>query len=351
MNQEKEYCVYKHTTPNGKVYIGQTCQSPELRWQNGNGYKGQVFYKAIQKYGWNNIEHEILKTNLTKDEANNLEKMYIALYQSNHRDFGYNQTEGGDGQSGFSPTIETREKISSTLMGHTVSEETRRKLSEAQKGKPKNYTEEYLQRLRDERLGKPLSEKQLAAISKPVLCVETGVIYKSGREACRITGIDYNAINQVCNHKYGFRTAGGYNWCFADDYNVEEYVANVVSSKPKKVICIETKEVYASLLDAQKNTRINASNISNCCKGKYGFKTAGGYHWCFYDEYDPNTTFKMSEKIKSVICIETDKVYGSIKSVSNDGFNPKGVSECCCGRQQTHKGYHWMYYDDYLKAN
>lgn len=256
MKNEKEYCVYKHTTPSGKVYVGQTCQDLELRWQNGNGYKGQVFYQAVQKYGWDNIEHEILKTNLTKDEANNIEKMYIALYQSNHRDFGYNQTEGGEGQAGFSPTIETREKISSTLMGHTVSEETRKKLSETQKGKPKNYTAEYLQRLRDERLGKPLlSEKQLEAISKPVLCVETGVIYKSVREAGRITGIDYNAISKVCNHKYGFKTAGGYNWCFVDDYNAEEYMTNVVAGKSKKVICVETKEVYASLSDAQKKHR------------------------------------------------------------------------------------------------
>ena len=352
MNNKKEYCVYKHTAPSGKVYIGQTKQEPEKRWQNGNGYKNnEHFWKAIKKYGWDNINHEILKTNLTKDEADDIEKMYIALYQSNNSGFGYNKTDGGDGHLGYSPTKDTRKKISSTLMGHKVSDETRQKLSMTQKGKPKNHTEEYLQRLREERIGKPLSDKHLAAISKPVLCVETGAIYKSGREAGRITGIDYNAINQVCNHKYGFKTAGGYNWCFAEDYNVEEYVANAVSSKPKKVICIETKEVYASLSDAQKNTGISASNISNCCNGKYGFKTAGGYHWCFYDEYDPNIIFKTSDKIKSVICIETEKVYESIKSVSNDGFNPKGVCECCCGRQQTHKGYHWMFYEDYLKQN
>lgn len=286
MDKKKEYYVYKHTAPNGKVYIGQTCQSPEQRWKNGKGYiKNQYFYRAIEKYGWDNFEHEILDANLTKDDANSIEKMYIALYQSNKSDFGYNQTEGGDGTSGFSPTDETRAKISLTLTGHVVSDKTRQKLSMAQKGKHKNFTEEYLQRLRDERIGKPLSEKHLAAISKPVLCVETGIIYKSCREAGRITGIDYNAINNVCNHRYGFKTAGGYNWCFVDDYIAEEYVKNVVSNRPKEVICIETKEVYVSLSDAQQNTRINATAISNCCKGKYGFKTAGGYHWMFYEDY------------------------------------------------------------------
>lgn len=284
MDKEKLYCIYKHTSPNGKVYIGQTCQEPNKRWQNGKGYSyNEYFSRAIQKYGWDNIKHEILKTKLTKDDADNVEKMYIALYQANNSEFGYNQTEGGDGHTGFAPTEETRMKISSTLMGHEVSDETKQKISMSQKEKPKHFKEEYIQRLRTERLGKPLSEKHLTAISKPVLCVETGVVYKSCREAGRITGIDYNAINSVCNHKYGFKTAGGYNWCFLDNYNSEEYTRNIVSNRPKKVVCIETKEIYTSLSDAQKNTGINATAISNCCKGKYGFKTAGGYHWQFFD--------------------------------------------------------------------
>ena len=286
MDNKKEYCVYKHTAPNGKVYIGQTCQDPEKRWKNGRGYsKNEYFWRAIQKYGWDNIRHEILETKLTKEDANNIEKMYVALFQANNPNFGYNQTEGGEGKSGLSQTDETKAKISLTLSGHIVSDETRQKISMSQKGIPKNFTEEYLQRLRDERIGKPLSEKHLATISKPVLCVETDIVYKSCREAGRMTGIDYNAICNVCNHKYGFKTAGGYNWCFVDNYNAEEYIKNSVSNKPKEVICIETKEVYMSLSDAQKNTGINATAISNCCKGKYGFKTAGGFHWQFYDDY------------------------------------------------------------------
>ena len=33
------YIIYRHTTPSGKVYIGQTCKRPNIRWLNGNGYK------------------------------------------------------------------------------------------------------------------------------------------------------------------------------------------------------------------------------------------------------------------------------------------------------------------------
>ena len=66
------YTVYQHKNKiNGKVYIGITMQEPEKRWGvNGRNYKSSPhFYSAIQKYGWDNFEHNILFTNLTKEEA------------------------------------------------------------------------------------------------------------------------------------------------------------------------------------------------------------------------------------------------------------------------------------------
>lgn len=71
------YKVYCHISPNNKVYIGITQQEPKQRWQGGKGYKeNQYFYRAIQKYGWDNFQHEILFENLTKQEA---EKKEIEL--------------------------------------------------------------------------------------------------------------------------------------------------------------------------------------------------------------------------------------------------------------------------------
>ena len=49
---ERNYTVYLHTSPSGKYYVGITGTSIEKRWKkNGEGYKNQVFYKAIEKYG------------------------------------------------------------------------------------------------------------------------------------------------------------------------------------------------------------------------------------------------------------------------------------------------------------
>lgn len=95
----KKYKIYMHKNKiNGKIYIGQTYQSVNQRWRsNGSGHKGQPFYNAIQKYGWNNFEHKILIENITtQEEAYILEKYYINKYDTYNSRFGYNATKGGD---------------------------------------------------------------------------------------------------------------------------------------------------------------------------------------------------------------------------------------------------------------
>lgn len=45
----------------------------------------------------------------------------------------------------------------------------------------------------------------------------------------------------------------------------------------KQVICVETNEIFDSILLAAKSKNCYCSNIARVCSGKY--KTAGGYHW------------------------------------------------------------------------
>ena len=94
----KFYSVYKHTAPNGKVYIGITKQNPKYRWgKEGRGYiNNEHFYRAIQKYGWNSFAHEILYTNLEKEEAKRLEIELISRHNSSNPNFGYNNSLGGE---------------------------------------------------------------------------------------------------------------------------------------------------------------------------------------------------------------------------------------------------------------
>lgn len=47
----------------------------------------------------------------------------------------------------------------------------------------------------------------------------------------------------------------------------------------KKVLCVETEEVFESAHEASRKTGLNRGNISSACLGIH--KTAGGYHWKF----------------------------------------------------------------------
>ena len=48
--------------------------------------------------------------------------------------------------------------------------------------------------------------------TKSVLCVETGIVYSSTREAARQTGIRNTNISSCARKQYGYKTAGGYHW-------------------------------------------------------------------------------------------------------------------------------------------
>lgn len=85
------YSVYIHYFPNGKVYIGITRRAVERRWNNGKGYEEQpLMDRAIKKYGWSNIEHEVFASNLTKEEALHMEALLIDAFNSTNRSYGYN---------------------------------------------------------------------------------------------------------------------------------------------------------------------------------------------------------------------------------------------------------------------
>lgn len=128
------YKVYAHITPNGKTYIGITkADKPENRWGlNGTGYRlQQLFWRAIQKYGWDNIQHIIILNNLSKAVAIECEKYLISKFKTNDAEFGYNLTTGGEGVSGYVYTEEQCKRRSERMKGHTTSEETRKKIGQA----------------------------------------------------------------------------------------------------------------------------------------------------------------------------------------------------------------------------
>lgn len=129
------YTIYMHIFPNGKSYVGITKQSVDARFKQGFGYESQqLMWRAIQKYGWDNIEHIVLADNLSKEWACKLEQDLIWKYELNNPEYGYNITSGGDGFFGHH-SEETKEKLRQINLGKKVSDETRKKISELNKGR------------------------------------------------------------------------------------------------------------------------------------------------------------------------------------------------------------------------
>ena len=220
------YTVYQHKNKiNGKIYIGITSQKPEDRWgSQGCNYKSSPhFYSAIQKYGWNNFEHNILFTGLTKEQACLKEQELIKEYDLMNREFGYNSTSGGDI---FSMNEETKQKISQAMMGnknglgHPCSEEKKKKISEAQKGR--KFTKEHKQKLSEAAKNRhvPCSEDKKQTLKekshkKPVYCEELDKVFESVQECGRQLGIPATNISKLCNGRG--KTLKGYHLRYYND--------------------------------------------------------------------------------------------------------------------------------------
>lgn len=197
--KDKIYKVYMHTTPNGKKYIGYTGQKLENRWGAGENYKQhKYFYNAIKKYGWNNIKHELLFETSNKEQALEKEMYYIQKFKSNEKQYGYNNSMGGD--SGFNGGKHSQESI----------------IKIKEKSKINEFARKYL--------SKPVAQYDLQG---NLIC-----IYESITDASIKTGICRTTIEFGCKNRT--KNPQKYFWEYLDGNNIKQKINIKNKIKPRK---------------------------------------------------------------------------------------------------------------------
>lgn len=220
------YKVYVHLFPNGKKYVGITCQDVRRRWRKGKSYSSNIIMsRAIEKYGWENIEHVVLIDELTIEEAEKIERELIKRWQLQDVHFGYNIAAGG-----IHPrhSDATRKKIGETSKGRKHSEEFKKWISEKNSGSNnymygKHHADETKQKISRSKKGGPGPNKGKYGASHPsaksikALDPSTGEVkqtFGSIVEASAELNILKSCLQGALHGKQ--KTAGGYKWVYAE---------------------------------------------------------------------------------------------------------------------------------------
>lgn len=215
---KSNWCLYRHTSPSGKVYIGITSQKPENRWNHGKVYmnvqKGP-FRSTIIKYGWDNIKHEVLFNTLSEEQAKHLEVELIRHYKK--LGVSLNITNGGNGMLGITPWNKGQKvpyEKSNKLKGCHLSEAHKKKLREAHKGKHimgHKWTKAQREKIIKQKTGTHVTKETREKISKhsakarKVLEYNTSGIliaeFPTARVAAHTYGINESWVARACRTK------------------------------------------------------------------------------------------------------------------------------------------------------
>ena len=282
-----------HTSPSGKKYIGMTGEENLVnRWGlNGNGYlkhkpNGEfnqpAIANAILKYNnWDNWKHEILLSELTQQEAEEKEIELIELHDTTNPLYGYNIRIGGNVMVGEN----------NPNYGKHHSEETRKKISDARKGKLIGEDNPMYGNHRFAGENHPLYGTHLSQDTKDKIGKAL-----TGREMPEeIKRKISEKMSGENNPMYDDHRFVGENSPWFGKKHTEETKEKMRLSKMGKcpVYCIELDELFYGVRFVTKKYGFDAANISSCCRGKskYAYKhpvTNEPLHWKYVYDQDQN---------------------------------------------------------------
>lgn len=407
---DKMYCIYMHISPEGLRYIGKTSRKPIQRWTQGNKYRGNKdFYNAIAKYGENNflsvfehfyldagkkswmLWHRDLPVKVTNvfsyEEAEQLEKAWIAIFDTMNPEKGFNRASGGERDFYISPISKAYNREAhadfdysgenNPFYGKEHSDETKAllkhlaslRIGEKNSFYGRRHTQEAKERNRQAHLGlydgeknpfygKQHSEKTKDRISakhnKPISAYALDGSYVKTFPSALVAAEEMDVSVQtisMCATK-ATKTSCGMIWRYFKCTQLPE------DELPKKHALCKTVAQYNlqgefvktfdSLTEAAKSARTTIQNISQCVNGR--FKQAGGYIWRdFACDFLPSNDFPVRKKrCRAVDQYDSQgnyiKTYGSLKEAATAlGVTPEAICNAAKGKIKMCAGFAWKY--------
>ena len=336
-------------TINSKKYVGQTTQTLRARWSD-HVYNSKhltrvrAIHLAMRKYGVENFIIEQIDSAETQEELNEKEKYWIKYYDCVSPK-GYNLTSGGEHCE--------------------VSEEVRRKQSERMKGKFVGEKNPFY--------GKTVSRDKNVHC-RAVRCVETGEVRKSAVDWDEFLGVCCGTVSRVCRGVQ--KTAKNLHFEFADGEGVKVKHTEETKNKLRELNSGSNNPMFGKSIPEEvcrrfseerkgKNTGENNPNygrklteeekklISERLKGKF----VGEKNPNYGKHHSKETKRKISEAVagrfigskspraKKVMCIETEKTFGSLVEAARSIDKPVSTLYSTMSKNRSCGGYHWRYID------
>lgn len=237
------YCI--KNLINNKKYVGQSVDIYK-RWSRhrneliGNRHGNEHLQYAWNKYGIDNFEFFIIQE-CSADELDVLERYYIEMFDTTDKRFGYNKDTGGHYLK-------------------TLSDETKRKISEAHKNKP--LSDEHKEKIRLAGKGRVFSVESRQKISEKL----TGI--KRSEEYCVKKSESMTGVN---NPNYGISRS-------------DETKSKIAKGNSKPIYCVELDVIFENGKQAEEATGVNRTNIAACRNGKREYAgrhpiTGEPLHW------------------------------------------------------------------------
>lgn len=231
---------------NGKQYIGQSWDFERRKYMHIYGKSGcQVFNRAMRKHGAEAFTWLVLFEGIEDQaELDTAEDWAIWQFRS-LVPHGYNQREGGSGNARLCEASREKHRISTTEKNreiharqswkenhaHGILERTKNplwRMHQAEAAKRTASDKSWREKIKE--VGRRNSENQQwrektaaggSKNAKPVICLATGQVFKSVRDAAKKSGVDASMIIRVCKGTTQ-KTAGGFTWAYYQPSEAEK---------------------------------------------------------------------------------------------------------------------------------